>query len=283
MKIIKHCLAIAFVMLSGIMYGQQIPVYCVFDGQKVSYDFYSRFCSNLSDNCKGLVSQPSSAITIQPSIKRSATKQIEGIETKKAGKTSVIIRIKDLVTGRDSVLKKEYDVAGAGEYEMDKKVLDRLAEDTKFWEQINRAVASVFSQADCKKIEESVKSAEAKEGVSQSLMKLSRAEFTYSNCKDGWAAYSADLKNKINMQICEQSLYEARIMINSGKDHMVNRAVALLLQIPPDAKCRAEALKISEELFEKSGINEKNKEKLTKYRSLVSGNGYIQWLELISD
>ncbi len=263
--------------------AQQIPVHSIFDGQKISYDAYTQFTTYMTENCKGLAGQPYSAISIQPSLKRGSVKQIEGIETKKAGKTTLTVRIKDKITGRDSLLRKDFDVAAVSEYEMDRIIMTKIGDDSKFWNQLCNAVSSVYGQADCKKIQESIKATEAKEGVSQAMQQLSRAENTYNHCRETWASYASELKNKINGQICDQSLYEAKIMINSGKEQLINRAVGLLLQIPPDAKCREDALRLSEELYKRTETNQKNKDKLSKYRSLVTGNGYNQWLELITE
>lgn len=273
------------IFLAGVLnlYSQKIPVSCNYDGQKISYEVYQKFCSSFAENGSDVVSQHGSAVIVTPVLKKGTMKQIEGIEVKKAGKTTLTIKISDKITGRDTMIKRDYDVTGQSEYEIQSGIATEMQEDTKLWNQINAAIVTLFKATDCKVLEAAIKKSEEKEGVSRALQNLLLAQNTFSICMGDLSAYEKQLKQKFNDEICEKSLYDAKIMINSGKEHLTDRAVSILLQIPPDAKCREEALKLSDELFQKNAMNQKSKEKLTRYRKLVNGNGYTQWLELIED
>lgn len=254
-----------------------------YDGQKISYNAFNGLRPILESNLSGITIGNNSIIVVQPSLKHTGLKTIEGMDTKKVGKSVLSLKLKNLITLRDTILKLNVEVAGKNENELDGEVVRQLMKDQKLLSSINNILSEYCNEVS-NKISNHVgiiRENEVVKDIHVAMQQTYKLEATLGKPNPEVQKLKLELKGKYDKQVCEKSLYDAKILINSGVEYQMNRAVNLLLQIPPSAACRAEALKLSDELFSKMKTSNINKEKLEKYKKLMQQNNENLWIEMI--
>jgi hypothetical protein len=254
-----------------------------YDGQKISYNAFNGLKPILESNLSGITIGNNSIIVVQPSLKHTGLKTIEGMDTKKVGKSVLSLKLKNLITLRDTILKLNVEVAGKNENELDGEVVRQLMKDQKLLSSINNILSEYCNEVS-NKISNHVgiiRENEVVKDIHVAMQQTYKLEATLGKPNPEVQKLKLELKGKYDKQVCEKSLYDAKILINSGVEYQMNRAVNLLLQIPPSAACRAEALKLSDELFSKMKTSNINKEKLEKYKKLMQQNNENLWIEMI--
>ncbi len=254
-----------------------------YDGQKISYNAFNGLKPILESNLSGITIGNNSIIVVQPSLKHTGLKTIEGMDTKKVGKSVLSLKLKNLITLRDTILKLNVEVAGKNENELDGEVVRQLMKDQKLLSSINNILSEYCNEVS-NKISNHVgiiRENEVVKDIHVAMQQTYKLEATLGKPNPEGQKLKVELKGKYDKQVCKKSLYAAKSLIKSGVEYQMNRAVNLLLQIPPSAACRAEALKLSDELFSKMKTSNINKEKLEKYKKLMQQNNENLWIEMI--
>lgn len=272
------CITVIFVNAQDVK-----VIFLEYDGQKISYNAFNELKPILESNLSGITIGNNSIIVVQPSLKHTGLKTIEGMDTKKVGKSVLSLKLKNLITLRDTILKLNVEVAGKNENELDGDVVRQLMKDQKLLSSINNILSEYCNEVS-NKISNHVgiiRENEVVKDIHVAMQQTYKLEATLGKTNPEVQKLKLELKGKYDKQVCEKSLYDAKILINSGVEYQMNRAVNLLLQIPPSAACRAEALKLSDELFSKMKTSNINKEKLEKYKKLMQQNNENLWIEMI--
>jgi len=276
--LLSLCITVIFVN------AQDVKVVSLeYDGQKISYNAFNGLKPILESSLSGITISNNSIIVVQPSLKHTGLKTIEGMDTKKVGKSVLSLKLKNLITLRDTILKLNVEVAGKNENELDGEVVRQLMKDQKLLSSINNLLLEYCNEVS-NKISNHIgiiRENEVVKDIQVAMQQTYKLESTLGKPSPEVQKLKLELKGKYDKQVCEKSLYDAKILINSGVEYQMNRAVNLLLQIPPSAACRAEALKLSDELFSKMKTSNINKEKLEKYKKLMQQNNENLWIELI--
>jgi len=252
-------------------------------GNKVSYEFYNDFYNFMSDEFSDYEFNKninSSALSIIPTVKKSGTKLIEGIETKSTSKATIRIKLSNIAFDLDTVLSRNYSIVASSERDLDRELINKIKSDNTFSIAIKELLEYISKVPDCNSVKNNVHILESENKLKEALTLLLKIENSFPNCKNELAKYKKSLIEKYESKTCEDMLYEAKILINSGNDFQMNKAVSLLLKIPPTAKCREEALKVSKELSEKKILNKNNSEKLLQYNNLIIRND-SDWLHYL--
>ncbi|MBK9253918.1 MAG: hypothetical protein IPM42_00370 [Saprospiraceae bacterium] len=253
-----------------------------YDGQKISYYAFNNLKSILETNLQNITFNHSSIIVIQPGLKHTGLKTIEGMDTKKVGISILSLKIRNVITMRDTILKFSIEVAGKNENELDGEVIRQFIKDQKMISSISTLLNEYFGEfmSNIPNLITKIREIEILKDIQQAMQMTYKLEATLESPNPELLALRKELKEKYDKQVCEKSLYEAQILINSGVEYQMNRAVNLLLQIPPSATCKTEALKLSEDLFTKMKITSINREKLNQYKNLMNQNNEKLWMEL---
>ncbi|MBK6782892.1 MAG: hypothetical protein IPG79_03370 [Saprospiraceae bacterium] len=90
-----------------------------------------------------------------------------------------------------------------------------------------------------------------------------------------------DLTKKLDSVACQKTLYEAEILINSGIEFKINKAVDMLLQISPSASCVKESLALSEKISNQRSLSAQAKAKMERYKIIIAEKKYNDWYELM--
>nr|MBP9196678.1 hypothetical protein [Saprospiraceae bacterium] len=126
------------------------------DRQKIGSVSIQRILESLNNSTKDfdyITNSNSSIITIQPSVRKTGMKTIEGMETKKVGKAVVSFKIKNEASDLDSLVKSEYSISGKNDTETDNEILDNLNKDQQLLKRINEIVSYYYNigMSDCTK------------------------------------------------------------------------------------------------------------------------------------
>ena len=276
--------SIFYTVGSSVFCQSQKVISIEFDRQKISYNSYQAFTSLLQSELSDYTINNSSIIVVQPTFRKSGIKKIEGMDTKNVGKATVLVKIKNSITNQDSLVKKEYSISGANEYDIEKNIMAKVSEDKEFISSISIIVNKTYDTATslCGEYVTQIKNLESKKGVLTAMEAANRVLVTIPECDGQLSSYTSELKDQYDKEVCEKILYEAQIFVNSGVSHQMNKAVSLLLRIPPTATCKAEALKISEDLSTKMNLTQENKTKLSEYKRIMGQNNNGQWVDLMN-
>lgn len=256
------------------------------DRQKIGSVSIQRILESLNNSTKDfdyITNSNSSIITIQPSVRKTGMKTIEGMETKKVGKAVVSFKIKNEASDLDSLVKSEYSISGKNDTETDNEILDNLNKDQQLLKRINEIVSYYYNigMSDCTKNLVKVEALETDQKYREALLMLLKIENSFTSCKPSFQAKKAKLTKDYEKNVCDKLLYDAKIYINSGVEYQMNKAVGLLLQIPPSAECRNEAIKLAEELSTKMNLTKANSEKLVQYQKIIIQNNNDSWYNML--
>ena len=256
------------------------------DRQKIGSVSIQRILESLNNSTKDfdyITNSNSSIITIQPSVRKTGMKTIEGMETKKVGKAVVSFKIKNEASDLDSLVKSEYSISGKNDTETDNEILDNLNKDQQLLKSINEIVSYYYNigMSDCTKSLVKVEALETDQKYREALLMLLKIENSFTSCKPSFQAKKAKLTKDYEKNVCDKLLYDAKIYINSGVEYQMNKAVGLLLQIPPSAECRNEAIKLAEELSTKMNLTKANSEKLVQYQKIIIQNNNDSWYNML--
>jgi hypothetical protein len=256
------------------------------DRQKIGSVSIQRILESLNNSTKDfdyITNSNSSIITIQPSVRKTGMKTIEGMETKKVGKAVVSFKIKNEASDLDSLVKSEYSISGKNDTETDNEILDNLNKDQQLLKSINEIVSYYYNigMSDCTKNLVKVEALETDQKYREALLMLLKIENSFTSCKPSFQAKKAKLTKDYEKNVCDKLLYDAKIYINSGVEYQMNKAVGLLLQIPPSAECRNEAIKLAEELSTKMNLTKANSEKLVQYQKIIIQNNNDSWYNML--
>lgn len=256
------------------------------DRQKIGSVSIQRILESLNNSTKDfdyITNSNSSIITIQPSVRKTGMKTIEGMETKKVGKAVVSFKIKNEASDLDSLVKSEYSISGKNDTETDNEILDNLNKDQQLLKRINEIVSYYYNigMSDCTKNLVKVEALETDQKYREALLMLLKIENSFTSCKPSFQVKKAKLTKDYEKNVCDKLLYDAKIYINSGVEYQMNKAVGLLLQIPPSAECRNEAIKLAEELSTKMNLTKANSEKLVQYQKIIIQNNNDSWYNML--
>ncbi|MBK9581466.1 MAG: hypothetical protein IPO48_06015 [Saprospiraceae bacterium] len=256
------------------------------DRQKIGSVSIQRILESLNNSTKDfdyITNSNSSIITIQPSVRKTGMKTIEGMETKKVGKAVVSFKIKNEASDLDSLVKSEYSISGKNDTETDNEILDNLNKDQQLLKRINEIVSYYYNigMSDCTKNLVKVEALETDQKYREALLMLLKIENSFTSCKPSFQTKKAKLTKDYEKNVCDKLLYDAKIYINSGVEYQMNKAVGLLLQIPPSAECRNEAIKLAEELSTKMNLTKANSEKLVQYQKIIIQNNNDSWYNML--
>lgn len=256
-------------------------VYLDYQRQKVSAGFSNHFDNYLktakSDYSFVQGAKSSSVIILTPTIRKSGIKMIEGIETKKTTKASIGISVRNEAIKKDSSFTFTYNITASTDEALDEELFHKIASDADFSDKLTSLLEYFFSNTSCEEMLKTVSGLEKEDKIKEALTLLLKVENSFFNCKGAFDNKKNVLKQKYEQKICEDILYEANILINSGVEFQMNKAVGLLLKIPPTAQCRAEAIKLSEQLSKNKQVMQSNREKLAEYRNILIQND-LDWL-----
>ena len=256
------------------------------DRQKIGSVSIQRILESLNNSTKDfdyITNSNSSIITIQPSVRKTGMKTIEGMEKKKVGKAVVSFKIKNEASDLDSPVKSEYSISGKNDTETDNEILDNLNKDQQLLKRINEIVSYYYNigMSDCTKNLVKVEALETDQKYREALLMLLKIENSFTSCKPSFQVKKAKLTKDYEKNVCDKLLYDAKIYINSGVEYQMNKAVGLLLQIPPSAECRNEAIKLAEELSTKMNLTKANSEKLVQYQKIIIQNNNDSWYNML--
>ena len=256
------------------------------DRQKIGSVSIQRILESLNNSTKDfdyITNSNSSIITIQPSVRKTGMKTIEGMEKKKVGKAVVSFKIKNEASDLDSLVKSEYSISGKNDTETDNEILDNLNKDQQLLKRINEIVSYYYNigMSDCTKNLVKVEALETDQKYREALLMLLKIENSFTSCKPSFQVKKAKLTKDYEKNVCDKLLYDAKIYINSGVEYQMNKAVGLLLQIPPSAECRNEAIKLAEELSTKMNLTKANSEKLVQYQKIIIQNNNDSWYNML--
>jgi len=289
-KIILLTLITLFYNLSengGIVCQSKKTIPLILENQKIGYSAYNQILQSLNNLVKGyefVANDKNYVISVTPSVRKTGMKTIEGMESKKVGKGIVSLKIKNDATGLDTLIKREYSISGKSENETDTEIFQKLENDQKFFESISEILSLFFKSSlmDCKKNLVKVDELQSSEKYKEALILLLRIENSFAECKSSIQPLKEKIIKSYEHTVCEKLLYEAKILINSGVEFQMNKAVGLLLQIPPSAACKDDAIKLSEELSAKMNLSKANSEKLINYQKMINQkNNELWYLSLI--
>ena len=256
------------------------------DRQKIGSVSIQRILESLNNSTKDfdyITNSNSSIITIQPSVRKTGMKTIEGMETKKVGKAVVSFKIKNEASDLDSLVKSEYSISGKNDTETVNEIFDNLNKDQQLLKRINEIVSYYYNigMSDCTKNLVKVEALETDQKYREALLMLLKIENSFTSCKPSFQVKKAKLTKDYEKNVCDKLLYDAKIYINSGVEYQMNKAVGLLLQIPPSAECRNEAIKLAEELSTKMNLTKANSEKLVQYQKIIIQNNNDSWYNML--
>lgn len=266
----------------GIVCQTKKTIPLILENQKIGYSAYNHILQSLNNLVKGyefVDNDKNYVISVTPSVRKTGMKTIEGMESKKVGKGIVSLKIKNDATGLDTLIKREYSISGKSENETDTEIFQKLENDQQFFKSTSEILDHIFksSLVDCKKNLVKVDELQSSEKFKEALILLLKIENSFSECKSNTQPLKEKITKSYEHTVCEKLLYEAKILINSGVEFQMNKAVGLLLQIPPSAACKDDAIKLSEELSAKMNLSKANSEKLINYQKMINQKNNELW------
>jgi len=266
----------------GIVCQTKKSIPLIFENQKIGYSAYNHILESLNNSIKGYEfkgNEKNYVVLVIPSVRKTGMKTIEGMESKKVGKGIVSFKIKNDATGLDTLIKREYSISGKSENETDVEIFQKLENDAQFLNSISEILDYIFkiSLADCSKNLVKINELQSSEKYKEALILTLMIENSFPECKTSILPLKVKLTKSYEQTVCEKLLYESKILINSGVEFQMNKAVGLLLQIPPSAACKDDAIKLSEELGKKMNLSKANAEKLIIYQKMISQNNNELW------
>lgn len=219
-------------------------------------------------------------IHITPSVKTSGLKTIEGMEVQKTGKGSLQFKIRDEVTGKDTLIKFDYQIKGGlDQQSIENSLLEKFENDSEIAKSFYPVLNKMFNEhKNCNTtlISQYIFEEKDKDALTLSL-KYKKNNPACANNLDG---YIKEITYRLDSVHCAQTLYEAEILINSGIEFKINKAVNMLLQISPSASCAKESLALSEKIYTHKALKSENKQKLEVYKTIVVEKKYNDWYDI---
>jgi hypothetical protein len=246
---------------------------------KISYAASNSFSQYIADD-KTFISDVNGLVSIEPSISKSGGKMIEGMDTKKVSKATLIVKIIDNIYKTDTIVKFSKEFASGLNQDADIEILNFAWNDVTFKSSLLGLINKFYSSAsNCSGLSQKIKSLETENKLEDAIKIINLIEQN-NVCNKEHALLKKDIIQKYSNAQCEKNLYDARVLIANGSSYNLQQATYLLMKIHPNSTCKNDALKVIEELSKKSDSNEANKNQLAKLLSIFSNNDQDAWYQL---
>lgn len=245
-------------------------------GGKISYAASNSFSQYITEE-KTFIPDFNGLVNIEPSISKSGGKMIEGMDTKKVSKATLIIKIIDNVYKIDTIIKFSKEFASGQNQDADIEILNLAWNDATFKTSLFNLINKFYNSAsNCSGLSQQLKSLETENKLEDAIKIINLIEQN-NVCTKEHAVLEKDILQKYSNAQCEKNLYEARVLIANGSSYSLQQATYLLMKIHPNTTCKNDALKVIEELSKKSDSNAENKNQLSKLLSILSNNDQDAW------
>jgi hypothetical protein len=248
------------------------------NSSKISYNAYELIVNHIKSipNCE---ITPYGYIRLTPNIVKTGGKLIEGMENKTVEKIVLSLKIRNNISNADTTLRYEEVGATAVGKNSDYDLVNKLLSDGK----LSTSLTSVFksySNMDCNAVQKKLKSLLDKDEVHEGMKSVALIKVN-KICEIECAAIIKAIEDKYALAQCTKNLEDAKILIASGTDYNINRAVNLLIDLPPHSSCKAEVEKVVEMLSQKTNLKEEKKTALTQYKTVYYSGDNSGWYKLL--
>ncbi len=218
-------------------------------------------------------------------LDKSGVRTLEGMDIRSSGEVTCKFLIQNLLTEQSSCFTVAVQLSGNhAKMTIEERVLESLIRREDWCDSLTQNLQLVYDPGvqGCQELV-SFLDAEEEGSWSTSLIQVYRFKKTFTECAELSAAMLEEKLQEIDQQLCDQLIYEATLLYDTGTMSNVNAAVRKLIRIPPNSPCREKALSLSEQYGKNRRITVQGKEELQAYREVTLVNNVDAWLELLID
>ena len=217
-----------------------------------------------------------SSITIKPVINTGKVHLIEGMDVKSSGKAQLEFYIKDINTKEAVSYTYAKQVSGRTTKDVAKALVDAFENDVEKQAELIVVVSEFITDnfnKHCERYREQIVKFNQENKYDKALALL--LNYDQSNCDNEATSILSQTLEEQAAYNCREKIQKASVMINSGVNFQINRAIPILLSIAPNAPCADEAIALSKQVGEKMTDSNKYRLELSKYQSF--SDDYDSW------
>jgi hypothetical protein len=276
----KNTLCLLLLLASFGVFSQQ-NYYLKTTNGKVSYQAAASLRTYFETAFK-VPSEGNAMVVIEPSIKKGSSKMIEGMDTKTIAKSTLFFNVSNAITKKDSLLKFDAESSTKAGEDQDKTIINKFLENSEATKKMNGLIQLFQKEAatSCTAYSQSLEKLRTAGKLREAMKSIALLEVN-ELCTNETKALREQILNQYSEEECSKLLFDSKVLIASGTEYNLSRAVDLLLKTPPTQKCRTESLKVIEELSTKSGLTSKSKLNVELYKNILDQVDYSSWYRLL--
>jgi len=217
-----------------------------------------------------------SSIELKPVINTGKAHLIEGMDVKTSGKPELEFHLIDKNTKDKDVFVYSEQLTARTTGDLADALVesfganaDKQSELVTF---VKAFVDKVFTEH-CQEYKENIQSLNAAKKYDESIKLL--LNYTKSNCDPSAAGLLSKTLTEQSNDVCDTKMQKASVMVNSGVNFQMKRAIPILLSISPDAVCAGEAIQLAKVIGDKLGKTSTVAVELSQYQNF--GNNRSGW------
>lgn len=231
------------------------------------------------------VEEPGSFLHVDVSLDESGIRQLEGMDIRASGEAICIFQAQNRLTEESACYRLHIPITGHSDKGSIETRVVRHLSTSKMWCDSLSEILDLISPSrdqDCSELVLLLEN-EIPEDWHASLLRVYRFSRTFRNCSERSSEILERKLEDIDQKYCDDVLYQATLLFNSGTNQNINQAVRKLLQVPPHSICRERALELSEANAKNYRLSGKSKIQLSKYIDALKVNNTDAWLEMQVD
>ncbi len=228
------------------------------------------------------VVEPGSFLRVEVSLDKSGIRTLEGLDIRSTGKATCVFQVRNLLTEESACYRLQVPITGHAENaSIESRVVQHLSTSQHWCDSLSEILdlVSPGKEQDCTELV-LLLDQDHQEDWHTSLLRVIRFKRTFRNCLEISTSILEKKLEEIDQIQCESALYDATLLFNTGTNQSINRAVRILLQIPPQSPCREKALALSESNAKNYRLSRKSKDQLARYRDALLVNNTDDWLDM---
>ncbi|MEP7197349.1 MAG: hypothetical protein ABI851_12585 [Saprospiraceae bacterium] len=209
---------------------------------------------------------------------------IEGIDTRSISKSTMLVRMVNTVTGKDTSISFQYEIVTENAHSIGDAILNKFSSKNADVMMFKKAFNDFYKdKTDCLAITAKLKQMRIDHQYEELLRKIVRLEQN-AICNSELSGLKQEVLREYGAEQCEKKLYDAKVLIANGSSQALNQATTLLRSIPPSKECRDQAMQVIQELSNVGNLNESSKRKVNNLGLMWTNIDINNWMiQLIED
>ncbi|MFN8279152.1 MAG: hypothetical protein U0V49_02610 [Saprospiraceae bacterium] len=278
-----------FVVLAGILFFSNGPLL----SQKVLYNIVSsdgKMDIGTLDKFKLLLNKELNAEYTKNAISKISITcrstnggMIEGIDTRSISKSTMLVRMVNTITGKDTSISFQYEIVADQSQSTGEVILNKFSSKNADVTVFKKAFTDFYkANADCVAIAAMLNQMRTDHEFEELIRKMSKLEQN-SICTVEMTGLKQEVLHAYSAEQCEKKLYDAKVLIANGSSQALNQATAMLRSIPPSKECRDQAMQVIQDLTKAGNLNDSNKSKVNNLSMMWANIDINNWMVQLTE